>query len=294
MHTHTAVLGMSFSGTTVLNYCLGSLPRSATISEAHWLVDEHPAGRRPSCRRCGSACEVLTDQFRDRLVGEPDFYRTIRERLGAEHLFSSDKNLKIYDRLEPCRRFSAIVLFKDPLYQLNSWLSAMARGGKRITVSECVDFLGYYVGYYESLLDEPVGGTKVILSCQEFQRWPERTLKMLCTELGLVYEPSAVRYWETTHHAIGGNFCPYFAYRKGGEEAVRVRDVRPAAFDPKLVAVAAGHRASQAVYERMLTLRLAIGDEPPPRPNTPPTRVRGRAVPEPSGATHAWKAVRRG
>lgn len=256
MNAHTAILGMSFSGSTVLNYCLGSLPGCATISESHWLVEEHPAGRRPSCRKCGKLCAVLTDDFRENLKSEPQYYDAIRARLDVDHLFSSDKNLKIYDRLEPGRNFSAVVLFKDPLYQLNSWFASMTRRGRHQSDADCEKFLRYYVRYYRELLNAFIAGTKLFLSCHDFQTQPEAMLRVLCQHFRLQFDSCALRYWETDHHAIGGNFSPYQIFRKGGQQAACIRDLRPRAFDERLKRIAQNYTAASEIYAELMALRI--------------------------------------
>jgi hypothetical protein len=244
---------MSFSGSTVLNFCLGSLPGCATISEAHWLVDQHPGGRSPSCRHCGPRCEVLSLDFRASLRESARFYDAIREQLGVQTLFSSDKSFKIYDRLAPGRDFSAIVLFKDPLYQLNSWKRTMDAAGRK---EDNATFLRYYTRYYRELIEGDVRGKKIYLPTHLFQTKPGRALKAVCRAFDLTFDASAARYWERTHHSMGGNFHPTSRIKKDGISAVRIRDVRPAEFDPALVKLSESHEGSRAVYERMMALSI--------------------------------------
>ena len=56
---HIALGGMSFCGSTVLSYVLGSLPGFCNIGESHWLTDRTKTGERIFCARCGPTCKVL-------------------------------------------------------------------------------------------------------------------------------------------------------------------------------------------------------------------------------------------
>jgi hypothetical protein len=248
---HIAVLGMSFCGSTVLSLCLGSLPGCATIGESHWLIDQHPSGKMVPCQACGSECTHLSAESKQKLAHCDAYYETIRASLGARVLISSDKNLKIYDRLSPGRNFSAIVLFKDPIYQLNSWRKAMIRNNRS---HQCEKFLNTYTNYYNKLIDERIVGQKYYLYTNYFQKEPSDSLTKICAFFNISFNPAALRYWEHEHHAIGGSFD--LAYKLAGEgaAAMAVRDMRPARFDDELVELCANHQPSREVYARLLAL----------------------------------------
>ena len=203
------------------------------------------------CQTCGSACTRLSAGLRQRLTRGAAHYETIRAALGAPVLISADKTLKLYDRLAPGRDFSAIVMFKDPLYQLSSWRNVMVRKGRE---HDCGRFLDAYARVYAALVDAPISGRKCYLSTHAYQTEPEANLERICAFFDLAFDPAALRYWEHEHHAVGGNFHLGYKLETEGLGAMPVRDMRPARFDDELVALCANHQPSRDVHARLLAL----------------------------------------
>lgn len=203
---HIAINGMSFCGSTILSYVLGSLPECANIGESHWLVDlpRDASSPRQTCHRCGPACRVLTDTLREELrLCESDgtWYGRIAQALHTETLISSDKDSGLLDRLDPARERHELVLFKRPDRALLSHERATGRQ----------DLGKWYGRAYSAQYGSPpeISGTRNYLFLDDFLANPPEAIAALSSALSLKHDHSALQYWEHPHHTIGGNFNPY-------------------------------------------------------------------------------------
>ena len=243
---HIAILGMSFSGSTIFNYCLGSMPECATINESHWLVDEHSSDNPLTCVHCGTACKVLNEAFKQSLKDSSTHYGDISSQLGCSTLISSDKELFIYDRLDPGKQYKPIILFKDPVYQMNSWLNATGQPSDIDTLSAYLTFYTDKHKLYLERLDEL--GSQYIIDINVFQHRPELVLKAVTRQLGICYDKSWQQYWVKINHCIGGNFNPYTLAAEEQFSRLVVSPRRPPFFSSKLVRALRDHRPAQELY----------------------------------------------
>jgi hypothetical protein len=247
MKEHVAICGLSFCGSTVLSYVLGSLPGAATIGESHWLVDPHPGSRVSECVRCGSACELLTPALRESLrTAGADYYEVIGKALGQQVLLSSDKDHLLLKRLDPDGRRSELVVFKSPIDHLTSYVNRLTRDGIRPEVE------WHPRGWANHYSHEPrIQGRRAFLLYDDFQRSPSDCLVSLADWLGLPFDPRALDYWEFNHHAIGGNFNPFSIHNS---DRRRIDPNRHAAAPVPTEVLEAAIAASDAprVFESML------------------------------------------
>jgi hypothetical protein len=89
----------------------------------------------------------------------------------------------------------------------------------------------------------------IVVSTTLFQTEPRLVLRTIGETLGIPYSDDWQRYWELTHHAVGGNFDPYSKPRAGIERAVTPR--RPVDLEPEALDVANRHLPSQEVHARL-------------------------------------------
>src|SRR5215469_11543837 len=187
---HIALGGMSFCGSTVLSYILGSLPAACNIGESHWLTDTTKSGEKIFCARCGPGCKVLDEEFRSLLELDPDnWYRKIAERLETELLVSSDKAPVLLDRLDPGRNYDMIVLYKPPELHTRSHVRFMRRNGVEPEIGK---YLSQWTNFYRRYLESfDIGGTKLFVDTESFYRDPEQALSKICDRLNLEFDRDA-------------------------------------------------------------------------------------------------------
>jgi len=205
MKEHVAICGLSFCGSTVLSYVLGSLPGAATIGESHWLVDPLPDGKLLECSRCGTACSVITPALRERLqAAGADWYDVIGTALDPHVLVSSDKDHALLERLDPDGRRSELVVFKSPIDHLRSYVRALTSVGVQPDVGWYPRGWATHYGHGPS-----IRGRRAFLLLDDFLRSPSGCVAALANWLGLPFVPRALDYWDFPHHAVGGNFNPF-------------------------------------------------------------------------------------
>ena len=251
---HIALGGMSFCGSTVVSYLLGSLPGTANIGESHWLVDVTNAGDRMFCAHCGPKCAVLAEEFRQSLKTDPrEWYARIAERVETDLLVSSDKAPILLDRLEPDRRYDLVVLYKPPELHARSYARFMGRNG---TPFDILHYLDQWSNFYEKYLDKfEIDGVKTFVDVEQFFRKPSQQLKKLATALGIPFDAAVMEYWRKVHHAVGGNFNPYTRLAND-PQSLPVVPLTAHEVEDDLVAQMAFHARSRDVHRQLVGQRL--------------------------------------
>lgn len=257
MREHIAICGLSFCGSTVLSYVLGSLPGAATIGESHWLVDPHPDESLKECYRCRTACRVITPEFRESLrTAGADWYEIIGAALGAQVLVSSDKDHGLLNRLDPDGRRSELVLFKSPLDHLRSYVTTLTKAGVHPEIE------WHPRGWAQHYGHEPrISGRRAFLFYDDFQRAPLECLAALADWLDLPYDPQALEYWKFPHHAVGGNFNPFDSKNFGRRKIDPTRRSQAPVPEDVLEAAVAASDAPK-VFETLLSSERRIYPRP--------------------------------
>jgi hypothetical protein len=119
------LVGMSFSGSTVLNYVLGSHPGVYGGSELYRLIDTDPA-KRCGCSWCHEGCAVLTPE-RIATLNKENIYTSLARFTQKESVVDTSKNLPWFEDVFPRQNAeevspSMIVLSKHPLRQLAAYM----------------------------------------------------------------------------------------------------------------------------------------------------------------------------
>lgn len=215
---HVAIGGMSFCGSTLLGYLLGSLPAVTNVGESHALAYRRQ-GMRPipvdytsddpegmvRCTHCGEApCPAWTLPFRRALAADPlDWYGKLAVQSGTPILVSSDKSHAKLSGLDPFGRHDVVVLFKTP-----SVAFASARLRPRPPKDPGLYMTRWEREYRRLVHDLPVEGQRVVLHFDAFRRDPEahlrRLLEILDIPIPAGHDLLAV---DPAQHVIGGN--PY-------------------------------------------------------------------------------------
>lgn len=269
---NVVICGVSYSGTTLLDRLLGSLPETKSIGESHWLTKARTAqGYAPidfgsatpiqlvHCSVCGPDCEVLDFAFRRRLAANhTSWYYKIADRLGTATLISADKNAPKIAEHDPLMRFDGIVMYKS-LRQ--AWLSELTKRKKgeseNYYLDECRKYVDVWTQSYKSFLEDlSPRGKVIVVSFEDFARRPQAVLERVAKSLALEFDERVLTSIQPGH-AIGGN-------------ALAMAKLRQACYTPEIEPVdgcdlPAGHREiieqneeAKNVFER---LQIAHGKQ---------------------------------
>lgn len=205
---HISILGMSFCGSTLLGQVLGALPGVAHVGESHWIKTPALPNADPlKCTACGENCDRLTRNFFDEMMADSsDWFPRIASRLGTENLVSSDKNPDLVRSLDPSLNLCAILLFRFPIdclqsYELNANLPP--EDGPKLRAMHYYWFWTNFHGHV--LYNFANRGRFVVMNYDAFVLDPARQLERLCIKLQLPFTESALEYWKTPQHSLGGN-----------------------------------------------------------------------------------------
>jgi hypothetical protein len=124
------IVSPSYTGSTVLSQILGQHDDILSVGESHWLVDQAPPWRR----RCSICQDMECPVFTSAILSSVDerginLLDWLQSTLGQPKvLLSSDKNIKVYDRIGPPAK--AIVLFRTPALWVTSWVVRAGRASE--------------------------------------------------------------------------------------------------------------------------------------------------------------------
>ena len=205
------ILGISYCGSTYLNFVLGSLLNVKAVGESHWLLDSENI----SCATCTykkKNCNFFTKETISLLKNsdKTKFYSSLFDILNTNIVVNSDKNpSNLKGKLKNVENYF-IVLFKSPERQYLSLKTHKNDSG----VSSHLDLTNKA---YKNAIDfvKETNHEKVIyIDYDSFMLDKIRVLRYICSEFDLIYNENAINYWNFEHHSIGGNISAYFNFRE--------------------------------------------------------------------------------
>lgn len=257
---HIFIGGTSFTGSTLIGLILGAIPGVTNVGESNWLVPRLGEAVTSSalwrdyrgmeqCRLCKSACEVWTKEFRKELQRDPaDWFERLAARLETNVLVSSEKETPLVNALDPEKRYTALILFREPG---QFWSSIRKRRWRQDTIQQTIF---RWTAAYREFLDarySPQGG-KIFMNVDAFQAQPAQRLRILLELLELEGDTeTALRYWETQQHYIGGNFNMYEKLENTGSASLALRPPEPLSLTAKERNFIEGHEAD-GIYQQLL------------------------------------------
>lgn len=213
-----AVIGWSYSGSTVVTAFAGAHPSIFGGGELHWLL-RRPMGRDSQCAICGRDCPHWTLDARAGVSIETLYDDTSRI-FGRPFIVDSSKNppwfgklLPIYPDLPTVR----ILLVKHPVRQVSS---EFEKKSGAVSFADCAKLLRDLRLFYEevALRGErpfeakyyrgPRLAADFLVRYEDFARDPAAALTPALARFGLEYHPRMAAWQTAEHHHIGGNVGP--------------------------------------------------------------------------------------
>lgn len=220
-----AVLGLSFSGSTLLNTILGAHADIAGVGELFMLLARSRKElfrTEIKCNRCSGGCAFWTEELICGLSADT-LYRRISKVFDKAILCDSSKAWQWFDFIQmftdKAVRFTYVVIVKHPVRHLASWL--LNSGGdifsdKRELLLNLTDmFERFYFRLSHYIQRQKDMGNKVFyLRYEDLVSKPQETLTPVLNTLQLGYATAMDKCFEVAHHQIGGNDGTFFSTSK--------------------------------------------------------------------------------
>ena len=263
---HITIGGVSHIGSTVLGLILGSAPGFTFAGETQHLFETNlkwfggkgkiPLGRDVArelwpmaCRICGDECEVFDEDFRLNLVDRDDRYLEVAKRLGARHLVTTEKNLAIFQHMDPLFRFDLVVSYKSPEQQIRSEIKhRVLKHGQSIDefVREVPILMSTWArNYAEQLFQIRCSGRKIFLNWEELVADPAHHLYRLSQLLDIQVSEHTLHNIRVNHF-VGGANLDVLAIRQ--ERSIGLRPSNAPPLPPRIAALVAQHKRAQHVH----------------------------------------------
>lgn len=223
------LVGLSFSGSTVLNYVLGAHKGVYGGSELYRLIDKDPA-RQCGCSWCHDGCTVLTDE-RIATMNKDNFYASLAQFTGCNKIVDTSKNLPWFENLFPRQAKNGIslhllLLTKHPLRQLAAFMGwqhnylfqcGLKSVAKRMLVDPSTAFskqkmhLSYWLdnilSFHEKFDTSPLLNAfpHSMVKYEDFVEQTATALQPLLEHWGLEFDTKAIDYSAFEQHGVGGN-----------------------------------------------------------------------------------------
>lgn len=222
-----AVLGTSFSGSTLLNLMLGAHRRIYAGGEMIGLIlhrDQYGSG---TCTSCGFECRIWTGDARMR-VSKDNLYR-VAEAVARRHVIvDTSKSLEWFSEVlggaenRGVQPYYVLVV-KHPIRYLSSCLVNIEDAAPRGRLARLVSKLGdthrrkalldewaddlasYYDGVFRHYGRNVGGASFHAIRYEDLVRDRRATLKPILSSVGLDYDDLIDDFYSADFHQIGGN-----------------------------------------------------------------------------------------
>lgn len=236
-----AVLGTSFSGSTLLNLILGAHPDIYAGGEMIGLLAHRDQPGAGSCTSCGLDCSYWGEANRA-LASKDNLYPLTRRIFAKDIIVDTSKSVEWFrDLLQRHGNRIATPVFvlvvKHPIRYLAScvgniqakrprgWLGTLlarvnpAWAREAFLAEHAKDLIDYYRAFFDGY-GRAIGGSAFhLLHYERLVDDPRKALTPLLASLGLAYDEQMNNFWTVEHHQIGGNNGTLFQLHRSWQGA---------------------------------------------------------------------------
>ena len=200
-----ALIGSSYSGSTLLNTMLGAHPQVAGGGELHWLTKDSPRG---VCAVCGETCPVWTARARAS-VTPSNLYDATARAFDRPVVCDSSKMPAWFRAMLPAHAGIPqlkVLVVKHPVRHVASYRHRASYRPELAQWGDPAHVLDHLFQYYAAAFADP--GVCQVVRYEDLVARPKATLGRLLDGLGLSWAPVMADWRAQPHHHIGGNPGP--------------------------------------------------------------------------------------
>lgn len=197
--------GAPHSGSTLLGMILGAhaeVVYGGELRKSAFLGDESRPLKKRVCKLCGPSCPVWGD-LRQPL--SEDIYEVLARRTGRSVVVDSSKSTEWQSaQLEALVAAGVRTTFVYLRRDGRAILASRMRKYPQIPAREIVEDWIAQIARTDALAAR-FPGEVIELRYEDLATRPEPTIRELCRRLGLSFDPSMLRFWDSEQHPLGGN-----------------------------------------------------------------------------------------
>lgn len=204
------IYGMSYSGSTLLNFMLDCVPGVYGGGELHWLHTQHSSesAYKAHCTNCKDECDIWTPE-RCENVPESDFYQFIQKITGASVIVDTSKIISWFDTRAKANELNVtphnFLLVKHPFRHLASLVINQKNESASQREAGLKKAIGVFSSYYREVLRYLSPTHENIIQYEELVRNNIETINRILVKTGQQHQESTLNCFAKEHHQIAGN-----------------------------------------------------------------------------------------
>ncbi len=213
------IFGMSYSGSTLLNFMLDCVAEVYGGGELHWLLTQHAPGQtyKAHCTHCKENCPIWTPAVCSGIESK-GFYSTIAGLTDAKVIVDTSKMLSWFierqNMAESNITYHNVLLVKHPLRHITSLLTnagVTATEDKHDAIEKAI---GTFDSYYRETFGYLQKNSSLIVHYEDLVLQNLQTINRILSLVDLKHNRQTLDCFDYVHHQIGGNAGPIYLATK--------------------------------------------------------------------------------
>ncbi|GGY76327.1 hypothetical protein [Marinobacter zhanjiangensis] len=239
-----AVVGMPYSGSTLLSFIVGSNPKVYNGADLHYLNPR----KRGMCSLHKESCDVLTQEALEDIYSCyhdcDEWYDSISNAVERPYIFDASKQLSFFQQVLPKtnKPMVVIALSKHPMRAISSdlfnrlfdrQLKIKNLSDIKLYINENeqevrgfiekrIDAILQDVEDRRNLLDDISTKSNILkiidVKYEDYIEVPDQVIPSVMEPFGLDYDDSFLDYRKFNHHPITGNMAPIWKVKGEGKK----------------------------------------------------------------------------
>lgn len=213
------IFGMSYSGSTLLNFILDCVPQIYGGGELHWLLTQHQpgAGYNAHCTHCKETCDIWTPE---RCVNAPEqhFYNWVSSITEKRVIVDTSKTVSWFidrqKKKEDNVAYHNFLLVKHPYRHICSLLTNANKADHENLTHNIEEAIQIFYEYYVEVINYLDGSNYKVIHYEDLILNTDGTVNEILCKIGIPDATLPSDFFQQAHHQIGGNAGPIFQATK--------------------------------------------------------------------------------